>query len=1031
MSLPLRRSRAGASFLLALGAVVLIAVALLAGSSCFLAGSTLQAMRSTLAEAPATDAAMRVSSSFDPETAGAQDAATRAVVDDAFPGVPLAVWRTVRTAPVPVQILDANGSPAGGNGAPALAVVLQSDDRPDSGVTTVAGAWPSAPGEGALEERAAAALGIEVGGRLLVGPDGGGSEFIVTALWRADDPTAARWFADPAVASGHAGDAVGPLLVSEADLPVVFAAATARWVIEPDAAALTPETWAAVETASRDGALAELLARADVFGSQSVTVEGALHAETARLTQTASAARAVTLVPAVLVATLTVIALLQLATLLAGARSADTHLLRARGASVTQLTLWAAAETAVVAITAALVGGAVGAFAGWMLAAGVGDLAAALAGSAAIAAAAALVTVLVGTARSAASAWTAGRRALAARSSAAPVLIAALFASALAALAGWQLLTAGSPLVSAGTDGGGTSGSAVDVNPIAVLAPGIGLLALALFAVAGISPITRLLGAGAARGRSLTRLLAVRTLTRRSALFTVAVLVTTLAAGGTVFAAAVSGSLGEADHRTAALETGADARAHFAVPANVDLDGPRVSSTVVANAPGASAAATALSTIATLGTDDIGLVALPAAGVPQLLPGTQLAGAARALSPASGTGTGTSPGLGVLPAGSTSLSVTLTLTGSDSGPLTDTAGTITVAAWLAGADGSVSEVSLGELDAATAANGATFTGALPNSNGDVTLLGLDVARVGSADGSRSTLVLDDAGVVSADGQTTPVEIAADAGTGAPAAALTRQTPRGRILAPAAENRVPVLFTTALAERLGAEVGTELSLIPSTGRPVGIVVAATVDAVPGSGRELVAFADTRALVQGILQAGGAVPLPGEVWVATSDPAGAATAIATASGTAVMVTTRANSSAAPIVEPAVAAVRAGVAGGIVIALVCLVAVTAALLRARRGESAVLGALGNTRRDDVAERRSEAGAVIVYGLIAGVVAGAVVAAAFAGVFARAAVPGADAVGSVAGFDPFQAATALGALVIGAAVIVGAYGSLVRRAR
>ncbi|WP_382305874.1 hypothetical protein [Herbiconiux sp. UC225_62] len=1029
MPLPLRRSRAGASFLLALGAVVLVSVALLAGANSFLAASTLQAMRATLAEAPATDAALRVSSAFDPATAGAQDAATRAVVDDAFPGVPLTAWRTVRTAPVPVQVLDANGVPSGTgiDGAPLPSLVLQADDRTDSGITIVDGTRPSAPGEAALEERAAAALGLHAGDRILVGPDGGRSTFVVTALWRADDPTAARWFADPAIASGQVGGAVGPLLVTEGDLPAVVAAATTRWVIEPDAAALTPTSWAVVEAASRDGALAELLARADVFGAQSVTVEGGLHAETARLSQAASAARAVTLVPAVLVATLALIAVLQLTTLLAGARSADTHLLRARGASVTQLTLWGAAEAVVVAIVAAFVGGGVGAAAGWVLAGGEGDggsadRAGAVAGSAPIIVSAVVATLLVAAARSGASAWAAGRSARSAVSSRAPVLIAALFASALAALAGWQLLAAGSPLLTTGAGGGGT-----EVNPLAVLAPGIGLLALGVFAVAGIAPITRLLGAGAARGRSLARMLAVRTLTRRASLFTVAVLVTALAAGGAVFAAAVSGSLQQADQRTAALETGADARARFAVPANVDLDGPRVSAAVAVDAPGASAAATALSTIATLGTDDIGLLGLPAAIVPQLVPGTQLAQQAGELTPPEGT----PPGLGVIPAGSTSLSLSLTLTGSDDAPLTDTAGTVTVAAWLAGADGSVSEVSLGELDAASTATGATFTGPLPAAPGDVTLLGLDVARVGSAEGSRSTLVLDSAAVADADGRSVPLDLATAGVADAASVAVTRQTPRGRILAPAAQQRVPVLFTSALADRLGSGVGAELTLVPSTGRPVDVVVAGTVDVVPGSGRELVAFADSAALVQGILRAGGAVPLPGEVWVATSDPEGTATAIATASDTAVTVTTRANASAAPVFEPAVAAVRAGVAGGIAIALVCLVAVTAALLRARRDESAVLGALGSLRRDDVAERRGEAGAAIVYGLVAGVIAGAVVAAAFAGVFARASVPGADAAGPVCGFDLVEAAIALSALTVGAAVIVGAYGSRVRRSR
>jgi hypothetical protein len=632
------------------------------------------------------------------------------------------------------------------------------------------------------------------------------------------------------------------------------------------------------------------------------------------------------------------------------------------------------------------------------------------------------VTVLVGAARGAVAARAAGGRSSTRRAPAATVLVAALFATILAALAGWQLLAAGSPLGSASTAAGGGP-----VNPVAVLAPGIALVALALFAVAGVSPITRVLGAAATRGRSLTRLLAVRTLTRRAALFTVAVLVTALAAGGAVFASAVSGSLDQADRRTAALETGADARARFAVAANVDLDAPVVSSTVATDAPGASASATALSTVATLGGDDIGLVALPAASVPQLLPGTELAGAVDSLA----RGTGGSPGLGVLPAGSASLALTVILTGADSAPLADTAGTVTVAAWLAGSDGSVTEVSLGEIAAATVAGGAVFSGPLPALEGDVSLLGLDVARVGSAEGSRSALVLDAAAVTDAGGRTTPIEVATAEGASAPAVTVTRQAPRGRILAADAEQRVPVVFTTALADRLGVGVGAELTVIPSTGRPVDVVVAATVDAVPGSGRELVAFADTAVLAQGVLRAGGAVPLPGEVWVATSDPAGTSAAISAASATAVTVTTRANASAAPLVEPAVTAVRVGVGGGVVIALVCLAAVAAALLRARRGEEAVLGALGSPRRDDVAERRGEAGAAIAYGVLAGFAAGAIVSAAFAAVFARAAVPGADAVANVTGFDWLGAGIAVGALIVGAAVVVGVYGSLVRRTR
>ncbi|MCS5733911.1 hypothetical protein [Herbiconiux daphne] len=1027
MSLPFQRSRAGSSFLVASATVVLIAVALLAGTAGFLAGSTLQAMRDTLAQAPATEAALQVSSAYDPATAPAQDAGTRAVVGDAFAGAPVTVWRSLRTAPVPVQPLAADGTPSGDPSADddTPEVVLQADDRSDAGIATVAGAWPTAPGEAALEQRAAEALGLAAGDRILVGPESGRREFVISAIWRADDPTAARWFGDPAIASGRTGDAVGPLLVAETDLAGVFAAVTARWVVQPDAASLTPSAWSVVEGASADGALSELLARADVFGAQSVTVEGDLHAETARVTQAASAARAVTLVPAVLVATLAIIALLQLATLLAGSRSADTRLLRARGASVGRLTLWAAVETGVVAVPAALLGAAAGAVAGWSIAGGVGDLGATLLDALVLGVATAAAAVLVSTGRGALAAWAAARGEGSSRTAGAPVLIAAAVTAAVAALAAWQLVAAGTPLL-AGPSAAGSSAGAGAVNPVAVLAPGLALLALALFAVAGVPPITRVLGAGAARGRSLTRLLAVRTLTRRASLFTVAVLVTALAAGGAVFAASVTGSLDRADERTSALVTGADVRAAYSVPANVDLDGPRVTSLEASDAPGATDAATALSTIATLGTDEVGLVALPAATLPGLLPGTQLAGSSAALE----AGDDGMPGIAALPAGSQTLSVAVTVAGTDSAPLTDTDGTVTVAAWLADSGGAVWQLSLGEIDTTTATTGAVFTRALPPSSSEVALLGLDVARVGSAESSRSTVVLDAVSVSAADGEALPAEIA-QAGDEPLSVALTRQTPRGRILAPDAGRRVPVVFTTALASRLGVGTGDELSLTPSTGRAVDVVVAATVDAVPGSGRELVVFADTATLQQGILAAGGAVPLPAEVWVATSDPRGTAAAISTSSPLAVTVTTRANASASAIVLPAVVAVQVGVGGGVVIALVCLIAVVAALLAARRAESGVLAALGSTRRDDVAERRTEASAVVAYGLVAGVVAGAAVAVLLAAVFARAAVPGAAAAGSVLAIDPAFAAAALAALGVGCAAVVTVYGSLVRRSR
>ena len=47
--------------------------------------------------------------------------------------------------------------------------------------------------------------------------------FTLAATWRANDPTATRWFADSAIASGHDGLSLGPVVLDERALSALSA----------------------------------------------------------------------------------------------------------------------------------------------------------------------------------------------------------------------------------------------------------------------------------------------------------------------------------------------------------------------------------------------------------------------------------------------------------------------------------------------------------------------------------------------------------------------------------------------------------------------------------------------------------------------------------------------------------------------------------------------------------------------------------------------------------------------------------------
>jgi hypothetical protein len=189
------------------------------------------------------------------------------------------------------------------------------------------------------------------------------------------------------------------------------------------------------------------------------------------------------------------------------------------------------------------------------------------------------------------------------RRSATPVLTL-VAAVAVAAVAAWRIRSAGS--------------AAGDLDVLAVISPGLLLVALLVLALALTGPLLDLVARLAARRSSLAAPLAARGAARRGALRLPA-LMAGLAAALLVLGASYSAT-GEARSAVVAhTEAGADVRLVVESSGPVALGGRTSAGEFLAAAPdGASLALTATGTI---GTDEVRLTALPSAAMPAVLRG--------------------------------------------------------------------------------------------------------------------------------------------------------------------------------------------------------------------------------------------------------------------------------------------------------------------------------------------------------------------------------------------------------------------------
>ncbi|MCU1418365.1 MAG: hypothetical protein JWP32_2539, partial [Schumannella sp.] len=816
----------------------------------------------------------------------------------------------------------------------------------DPGLPDVAeltsGTWPRSVDEAAIQDAAAARLGVSAGDTLTLGT----RTLTLTGTWSAPDPAAPRWFGDPAVASGAEGDAVGPVLVDESVLTGLENTPIARWTLLPSPPALG--VGALGESADALARLGTEVRR--LSGDDAVTLTGGLDDSIARASRATAVASGVLGLPLVLVFVAGAIVLGLIARAVASGRAAEFVLLRARGASSRALATAAAREAAATALIGATAGGliALGALHfGLPLVGARADVAVlpALAIPAAIAALAALLGTIAtitelrapvtGRAES-------GRAAVVA--SLGPLALAAVIAG----LALAQFLSLGSPVVI-------RSDGTVRTDPVALTAPVLVLLALALAAPAIAGPVVAVAERFARAGRGILPVLPLRQLARRARSVAAGVLVIALATGAIVLAGAFQVGATAARLHADSASTGADLRISLPVRASVEPTAPGAGAAVLTGVDGVDGAFAVLAATASMGADAVPLVA----GDVQRLAGAESAPAElAALVPAL---TAMRGGVAV-PEGARELTVTAELAPSDDVP----AGLdYDVVLWMADADGAALRVPLGT--AALTAGVSSVTGPVPDSARNV--LAIEFRPPALPPASIVDLTLQ--GLQTSQGD-------AIAFAGASTGTLTSSKPERFLPQPGNLDPLPVVVGAGLAERLGLTIGAGLSFrVASVPPPIPATVVGILPSLPGLRDSLGLVLDLPTLEGRAVELGGSVPAANQIWVAAADPDGAVSEVRSALTVRSEIVSPGTLSSGPVLDPTIQLVGFGVAVTGMLAILGFAAVAASIGQRRRVELTPLRSLGLSAARVRGARAIELATAAVLAALLGAAAGMLTAA------------------------------------------------------
>lgn len=1062
-----RRSRAARSLLAAFFAVVFVTSALLAGVVSYLDSAVPAGMRASLQQAAPSEAAIRVTMRLDDDSAS-----QRAAVDDTFTRLfshtGLTWQRSVESGARPGFT---HSGPPLGDSAESPTFVLGALEGVRDHAELIAGTWAGgASGAPAPRESlavvahagAAAALGLQIGDSVTLGspahgPDSSGSSttaaLTIVGLWQPSDAADPVWFGDTLAAAGQSGAAFGPFLAAENELAQLEQngaqlSLSARWTLTPDAATLTEEqldrlltTLPGAERSLREDAM---------LNASGVSTSGGLVQTLERLQHSLRSVTNIVPIPVVVIASIGLIALAQLCALLATARSSETRLLRARGASLTQLGTATLCESLIIAIPAGASGAAAGALAAlgalsWVAEVPTGvrdpgpngtETVTAVAGAALpmglVIAGLATVVAAAMAVRSAAPSALRERREPAGRGARATAVAVALLVTVAAAIALWQFHTTSS---TAGT------GSVARNSLFVSLAPALALVACALLCLLLLAPLTAFAARFAARWPGLSPALPARQLARRISLFAVAALLVMLAAAGTSFAAAFAGSWRELDATSALLNNGSAVRVQFAHN-DVSLRGAAADEV---HSPGdgpSTTSAQALTMQMTVGSTPAELIALPASLLRSVVPdlGGRLANdeLQRAMTGRSGSVP--------LPADAQSLLLSF----SSAAPAAASAGSVDISVWLASSDGTLRHVPGGTLSLRSPETVVQMSVPIADAPGS-TLVGVEgtLRESGGAEGVRVELVAvaSSTGPDALDGATEDLTRARLP----QAVTMSWNATRSRILFDVtASDPVPLVLSTAFAQALGAETGEPVRFrLSSDGRQFEGVVSATSSLLPTLQGTAGALVDFGSLQRFALASGDAVPGGNEIWLAPradasqkvsgGTPIGPITpavssdiadAVRSTASPGTTITTPSALSSEAILLPAVNALWAGGVGAVVLAILAVWATVTALLSERRNEVAVLRALGVTAGQQARIRSSELAGVLTTSAVLGIVTGVVAAALTLGTLVRAAVSSAPTALPVpVSFDWGLGSIVLALFVLGLTVVTADHARRVSR--
>lgn len=915
-----RRARSRSGQLAAFGGVVLVVAASLALLGGSVAPVLDEGARAIVAQSGATAAGMRAESRL-ADDPGEQDATVRETIRSALRDVPMDVERSVV------------GEVTFTSGNEAIPVQVLADPGAAAASTLVAGDWPAAADETAVQAEAADALGIGVGDDVVLGD----ATLTVTGTWRATEPGAVRWFGDPAPASGAEDDLPGPFLVDEAVAAAQADPVYARWTLLPAPGALGV---AALPAA------ADALERLDTAvrrlgGDAAASLDGSLPQTVARATRVTAVAGGVLAIPFVLVGAAGTIVLTLIGRAIASGRGGEFVLLRARGASLRSLTAAAAREAGMVAGAGAIVGTGIAiGLLGFAPAALLPALVVAVLVSASAVLLVGVVTItelrapVTGRAES-------GRAAVVA--SLGPLAIAAIAA----ALALSQLLSLGAPVV-VRADG------VVRVDALAVAAPVLVLLTGALVAPVLAGPLVAIAERIARAGRGILPVLPLRQLARRARAVAAGVLVVALATGAVVLAVAFHVAADRARIVAERAATGADVRVELALRAAIEPGRPGAASATLDGVDGVDEVTAVLASTAAIGPDAIPLLAGDPgrlAGVPSAPPG---------LGSLVDELTAERPGA-ELPAGARELTVAADLEPGvevPEGLVTD------VVVWLADRDGAALRVPLGDLPVVLGP--AEVTGPIPASA--VSVLAVEFRAPPLPPSQTVDLALTSVRTGAGD------DIAFD---GANGAILTSGGPSRIVPQPESTDALPVVLGAELAARLDADVGSALTFqvspVPTAipGEVVGILPG-----LPGQEGSLGLTLDLLTLEARAIELGGSVPAADELWITAADPEVAADAVRGILTSRAHIVTARTLSPGPVLDPTVLLFEAGVAVSAVLAVLGFAAVAAAIGTRRRTELAPLRSLGFTGARIRSARAIELAVSAVLAVVAGAAAGVLTA-------------------------------------------------------